>query len=80
MVQFIRQFAKQAVRDQGVDAPGSGIRLFQQGGIDGIARSLVEQPAMALMQQAGMILQTRVAPEKREALAKEIQADVRKYV
>lgn len=53
---------------------------LQQGGIDGIARSLVEQPAMALMQQAGMILQTRVAPEKREALAKEIQADVRKYV
>ena len=53
---------------------------LQQGGIDGIARSLVEQPAMALMQQAGMILQTRVAPAKREALAKEIQADVRKYV
>ena len=53
---------------------------LQQGGIDGIARSLVEQPAMALMQQAGMILLTRVAPEKREALAKEIQADVRKYV
>ncbi|MFM2341712.1 MAG: hypothetical protein RLZZ592_1365 [Pseudomonadota bacterium] len=53
---------------------------LQQGGIDGIARGLVEQPAMALMQQAGMILQTRVAPEKREALAKEIQADVRKYV
>ncbi|NRT56532.1 hypothetical protein [Sphaerotilus uruguayifluvii] len=53
---------------------------LQQGGIEGIARSLVEQPAMALMQQAGMVLQTRIAPEKREAVAKDIQADVRKYV
>jgi len=53
---------------------------LQQGGIEGIARSLVEQPAMALMQQAGLILQSRVAPEKRDAIAKDIQADVRKYV
>ena len=52
---------------------------LQQGGIEGIARGLVEQPALALMQQAGMVLQTRVAPEKREAIAKDIQADVRKY-
>jgi hypothetical protein len=53
---------------------------LQQGGVEGIARSLVEQPAMAMMQQAGQVLQTRIAPEKREALAKEIQADIRKYV
>lgn len=53
---------------------------LQQGGVDGIARSLVEQPALAMLQQAGQVLQTRIAPDKREALAKEIQADVRKYV
>jgi uncharacterized protein len=53
---------------------------LQQGGVEGIARSLVEQPAMAMLQQAGQVLQTRIAPDKREALAKEIQADVRKYV
>lgn len=53
---------------------------LQQGGVEGIARSLVEQPAMAMMQQAGMVLQTRVAPDKREAIAKDIQADIRKYV
>jgi hypothetical protein len=53
---------------------------LQQGGVEGIARSLVEQPAMAMMQQAGQVLQTRIAPEKREAMAKEIQADIRKYV
>jgi hypothetical protein len=53
---------------------------LQQGGVDGIARSLVEQPAMAMMQQAGQVLQTRIAPDKREAMAKAIQADIRKYV
>ena len=53
---------------------------LQGGGIEGVARGLVEQPAMALLQQAGMVLQTRIAPDKRDALAKEIQADVRKYV
>ena len=53
---------------------------LQQGGVDGIARSLVEQPALALMQQAGQVLQTRIAPDKREAMAKAIQADIRKYV
>ena len=53
---------------------------LQQGGVEGIARSLVEQPAMAMMQQAGMVLQTRIAPDKREAIAKDIQADIRKYV
>ena len=53
---------------------------LQQNGVEGIARSLVEQPAMAMMQQAGMVLQTRIAPDKREAIAKDIQADIRKYV
>lgn len=53
---------------------------LQQGGIDGTARLVVEQPAAALWQRAAMVIQTRVAPEKREALAKEIQADIRKYL
>lgn len=53
---------------------------LQQNGVEGIARSLIEQPAMAMMQQAGMVLQTRIAPDKREAIAKDIQADIRKYV
>ena len=53
---------------------------LQQGGIEGIARSLVEQPAMALMQQAGIFLQTQVQPDKRDAFAKEVHAEVKKYV
>jgi len=56
------------------------ILKIQQPGIEGMARNLVEQPAAELMQRAGLALNSRVAPEKREATAKEIQADVKKYV
>ena len=52
----------------------------QQPGLDGLARLLVEQPARQLMQAAGQALQTQVAPERREAVGKSIEADVRKYV
>jgi hypothetical protein len=51
----------------------------QQPGIEALARNLAEQPAGQLLNQAGMALQARVAPEKREAIAKEIGADVKKY-
>ena len=51
---------------------------LQQPGIEGMARSMAEQPAMQLMQQAGQALQ-RVPAERREALAKDIEADLRKY-
>lgn len=56
------------------------ILKIQQPGIEGMARNLVEQPAAELMQRAGLALNSRVAPEKREATAKEIQADVKKYM
>jgi hypothetical protein len=52
---------------------------LQQGGIESMARQLTEQPAMQLMQQAGPVLQ-RVPAERRDALARDIEADVRKYV
>lgn len=52
---------------------------LQQPGIEAMARNLAEQPAAQLLNQAGLALQTRVAPEKREAAAKEIGADVKKY-
>lgn len=52
----------------------------QQGSIEAIARNLAERPAMMLFQQAGMALQSRVAPDQREAVGKEIQADLKKYV
>ena len=51
---------------------------LQQPGIEQMARGLAEQPAMAVMQQAGQALQ-RVAADRREAMARDIEADVRQY-
>lgn len=51
---------------------------LQQGGIEAMARQLAEQPAMQLMQQAGAAIQ-RLPQERRDALARDIEADVRKY-
>ena len=55
------------------------VLLLEQPGIELAAQALAERPAAQLMQQAGLALQAKVAPEKREAIAKEIQADVKKY-
>lgn len=55
------------------------ILKVQQPGIDNMARALVQEPLGPLMERAGEALQQRVAPEKREAVGKEIQADARKF-
>ena len=55
------------------------LMVLQQPGIENLARTLVEQPAVQMMQEAGRALR-QVAPEKREALGKTIEADVKKYV
>lgn len=44
------------------------------------ARNLSERPAAVLMQQAAMLVQQRVPVDKREALMKDIQNDLRQYV
>lgn len=51
---------------------------LQQTGIEAMARGLTEQPAMQLMQQAGPAVQ-RLPAERREAVARDIEADLRKY-
>ena len=56
------------------------ILVAQQGAIEQTAQAIVERPAMQMQQQAGLALQARVAPEKREAVAKSIQADLKKYI
>ena len=53
--------------------------VLQQPGIEGLARNLVEQPAAAMMQAAARALQ-QLPADKREAVGKSIEADVRKYV
>lgn len=63
--------AKQALVDK--------ILTLQRPAIEQTAQALAERPALQMMQQARATLQTRVAPEKREGIAKEIQVDLKKY-
>jgi len=53
---------------------------LQQPGIESLGSSLAAAPAMRLRQPASAALQQRVAADKREAVAREIEADVRKYL
>lgn len=53
---------------------------LQQPAIELVARAMAEQPAQVLMQRAGPILQQRIPPDKRQAVAQEIQGDVKRYV
>ncbi|MEY8876914.1 MAG: DUF2059 domain-containing protein [Leptothrix sp. (in: b-proteobacteria)] len=52
---------------------------LQQPGIEGIGRALVEQPIAPLMQQVTGLIQNRIPADKRDALAKDIQGDLKKY-
>jgi len=54
--------------------------VLQQPGIEQVARGLVERPALQMMQEAGQVLQRQIAPDKREAIGKQVEADVKKYV
>jgi uncharacterized protein len=56
------------------------ILKLQQPSIEAMARALVEQPALELLGNAGNALPNRVAKDKQEAVAKEIQGDVQKYL
>ena len=56
------------------------ILKLQQPGIETMARGLVEQPAVELLGNAANVLPNRVAKEKQDAVAKEIQTDVQKYL
>jgi uncharacterized protein len=56
------------------------ILKHQEPAVQAIARSLVEQPAMDLMQDVSRALPARVPKDKQDAVAKDIQADVKKYL
>jgi uncharacterized protein len=51
---------------------------LQQPAIELLGRNMTEQPAAQLMQQAAVALQ-RMPADKREAIARDIEADLRKY-
>ena len=52
----------------------------QQPAVEQMARQLVEQPAVQMLQRAASFVQARVEPDKREAMMRDLQADARKYV
>ncbi|MEN9538460.1 MAG: hypothetical protein RLZZ126_695 [Pseudomonadota bacterium] len=58
----------------------SKVLQLQRQGMEQMAALLVQQPAQQMAQQAQIALRTRVDKDKREAVAKEIQADLKKYV
>lgn len=53
---------------------------LQQPGIEAAARGIVERPAAQMMQEAARVLQTQFPADKRDAIGKSIEADVRRYV
>jgi len=55
------------------------VLALQQPLIENISRSIVERPAAQLMQSAGQALQA-VPADKREAIAKSVEADIKTYV
>ena len=56
------------------------ILKIQQAGIEVLARNLAEEPAMNLLARAEQALPQRVAADKQQAVAKEIQGDAKKYL
>ena len=55
------------------------VLLLLQPAVENMAQQIAQQPALQVQQGAGQALQ-RVAVERREALARDIEADLRKYV
>lgn len=53
---------------------------LQQSNLEQVARNLTEQPARQLLSAAEPVLRNQVPADKREAVAKQLQDDARKYV
>jgi hypothetical protein len=51
----------------------------QQAGIDQLARQLVEQPAVQLLQRAAALVRRNVAADQQQSMGQALQDDVRKY-
>jgi uncharacterized protein len=73
-------FAAQAQSTPAKKELAARILKAQQPGIESMARSLVEQPAGELLGSAANALPERVAKDKQDAVAKDIQADIQKYL
>lgn len=73
-------FAVQAQSTPAKKALVARILKVQQPGIEAMSGALAERPALAVLDRAGGLLSERITPDKREAVGKDIQADVKKYL
>lgn len=73
-------FAVQAQSTPAKKALVARILKIQQPSIEAMSRAMAERPALAVLNSADSMLVARVATDKREAVAKDIQADVKKYL
>jgi hypothetical protein len=53
---------------------------LQQGGIDRLATAMTEEPAVMLAGRASEAISAQVPKERQEAVAKEVQAEIQKYL
>ena len=53
---------------------------LQQPGIEAMSTDMAQEPALQMLERAAAVLQARVAPEKRDATIKGVQADAKKYM
>ena len=84
---FTAGAAAQGSAPPGTPAPSAAkkelvqkIIQLQQPEIEVVARSIVERPAAQMMQEAGLAMQRQVPADKREAMGKSIEVEVKKYV
>lgn len=56
------------------------VLALQQPMIETISRNIAERPAFQLMQVSGQFIQTQVPADKREALGKQVETEIRKFV
>ncbi len=53
---------------------------LQRPSVEALARNIVERPAVQMMQAAAATMQMQVPPSRRDAVAKSVDADIRKFV
>ena len=77
---LVPAFAAQAQSTPAKKALAARILKVQQAQIEGLAQAMAERPALAVLDAAARALVDKVASDKREAIGKEIQSDVKKYL
>jgi hypothetical protein len=73
---------------QGASAPTSPAKkalidkvlLLQQPAVEQFARNLLQQPAMRMMQEAGLALQRQVPPDKRQEVGRQVESEIKKFL